>query len=331
MDDKKIFYTTGAKKDRLDKRDFRASGVIPTLEIPKQIFNLDELFGPKNQYSRGSCTSQAQGHHKERQEKRKSSARMIMAKTKELEGNKDYGAYTRDTFAVVKEFGICSEELYPEPGPEISWEEYIDVSKIPDQCYEDAKGHKSQSYWRVEKDLTEIKSLLFQRKEKNSSIVCSMEWYKEFNRPVDGRLPISFSGDGDGHAVELKGWNDFEEHLTFKNSWGVDWGDGGYFYMPYSIFNKVIWDLWCSLDIPAEMPVDLYYNEKRTWSSFLLEKSFAFNLWLIKKIGRLPSNREIKGLCYGMWDYETIFLGIHGDMWLKITKPEAVKRGLIKN
>jgi hypothetical protein len=328
---KEIFYTVGdAKRDKRDKRDFRASGIVPTLlDIPKQVFILDELFPPKHQFSRGSCTAQAQSHHKERQEKKASAARFIMAETKRLENNTEYGAYTRDSFTVVKNVGACSEELYPEPAPDMSWEEYIDVSKIPEECYKDAKQHKSQSYWRVEKDLTEIKSLLLQRKEKDTSIVCSMAWYKEFNRPNNGQLPIAFTGNGSGHAVELKGWDDFQEYLIFKNSWGTGWGDGGYFYMPFSIFNKVIWDLWTSMDLPEDLPVDNYYGEKRTWSNYMLEKSFAFNPWLFKQIGRLPNNREIKGLAYGKWDFETIFRGVNGDMWLKITKPEAIKNGLI--
>jgi hypothetical protein len=234
---------------------------------------------------------------------------------------------TRNTFTVVNKMGICAEELYPEPDGTMSWEEYIDVSKIPQKCFDDAKQHKSASYWRVNNDTNEIKTVLLQHK---NSIVCSMEWFKEFNKPDDGVLPSNFNNSVGGHAVELKGWDDFKEVFIFKNSWGNGWGKDGFFYMPYNIFNKVVWDLWCSLDIPDEMPVDLYYGEKRTWASFLLEKSFAFNPYIMNRLGRLPNNREIKGLAYGRWDYETVFLGIHRDMWLKITKMEAIKNGLIK-
>lgn len=273
-----------------------------------------------------NCTSQAQSHHKERQEKRRSAARFVMALTKQLEGNTEYGAFTRDTFSVVQNLGICAEELYPEPGAEMSWEEYLDVNKIPQACYDDAKNHKSQSYWRVNKDTNEIKTVLLQHK---NSIVCSMEWFKEFNRPTDGILSSSFNNTVGGHAVDLIGWDDFKEVFIFKNSWGNGWGSNGLFYMPYSIFDKVVWDLWCSLDIPEDMPVDLYYGKKRMWTDYLLEKKIAFNPWLFQKIGRLPTNRETTALRF-YWPFEAVFKGKYGDKWLYITFPEYQKNVLNK-
>ena len=325
MNDEKIFHTTGAKRDKKDRRDYRIAGVTQIVEIPKQVFVLDEKFPSKNQLSRGSCTSQGQAHHKERQENKKMSARFIMALSKKLEGNTGYGGYTRNSFIVVNKTGVCSEELYPEPGAEMSWEEYIDASKISQQCYEDAKEHKSQSYWRVNEDFNEIKSALLQYK---NSIVCSMEWFKEFNQPIDGLLPLNYSNSVGGHAVECCGWDDFKEVFTFKNSWGAGWSKGGFFYVPFSIFKNVIWDLWTSLDLPPELPVDKYYNEKRTWKDYLLEKKIAFNPWLIKKIGRLPTNREITALRF-YWSFDAVFKGKVKDVWLKITKPEALKNGVI--
>ncbi len=71
-------------------------------------------------------------------------------------------------------------------------------------------------------------------------------------------------------------------------------------------------------------------GKKRTWTSYLREKAIAFNPWLIGKIGRLPNNREIKGLAYGFWSYNAVFRGKHGDLWLKMTKPEAKSKDLIK-
>jgi ribonucleoside-triphosphate reductase len=96
MDKQKMFFATGAKRDPKDNRDLKIAGITLVAEVPKQIFVLDEQFPPKMQYARGSCTSQAQSHHKERQEKRKSAARFVMALTKQLEGNTGYGAYCLD-------------------------------------------------------------------------------------------------------------------------------------------------------------------------------------------------------------------------------------------
>lgn len=45
-----------------------------------------------------------------------------------------------------------------------------------------------------------------------------------------------------GHAVAAVGFNDLG--FLIKNSWGVDWNDGGYTILPYNEFNKVI-EAWC--------------------------------------------------------------------------------------
>jgi len=318
----------GAKKDPKDKRDYRVAGIAAPVDAAIKEFILDELYPSKQQYSRGSCTSQAQAHHKERQEKRPLSARFIMGMTKSLEGNTNYGAYTRDTFTVVNKNGVCAEEKYPEPGPELPWVDYVNPNSIPDECFKDAEGHKSNSYWRVENDVESIKSAIWNFK---NSVVLTVEWFKEFNRPTNGILPFEFSNSVGGHAVECVGWNDVKQLLKCKNSWGDYWGDNGFFYIPYSILPKIIWDVWSSLDIPAETAVDTYYGLKRDWTTFSMEKAMAFNPWLYKKINRLPNNREIKGLIYGKWDFETVFRGKNGSLWLDMTKPEAIKKGIIIN
>lgn len=329
--DNRIFYVTGAKKDKKDRRDNRVRGITAVGAIPKQRFVLDDAFPSKNQYQRGSCISQAQAHHKERQEKKTMSARFIMANTKKLEGNIEYGGYTRNSFKVVNKIGACSEDLLPEPGPQITWEEYIDVNKIPENCFKDAERHKSQSYWRVNNIDDEIKSTFLNH---HNSMVLSMAWYSEFNRPSKetGILPTEYSNYAGGHAVEIRGWDDFKEYWILKNSWGEGWGKNGEFNIPFSMFHDkkfnrdLIWDIWTSLDIPEKLPVDEYYGEKRTWTTYVREKSIAFNPWLHGQIDRLPNNREISALAYGFYPFAAVFRGSVGDAWLYMTYPEYLKK-----
>jgi C1A family cysteine protease len=40
------------------------------------------------------------------------------------------------------------------------------------------------------------------------------------------------------HAVCAVGYDDQEKRLLVRNSWGSDWGMGGYFTMPYSYLNS---------------------------------------------------------------------------------------------
>jgi C1A family cysteine protease len=36
-----------------------------------------------------------------------------------------------------------------------------------------------------------------------------------------------------GHAVVAIGYHDADQRLIVRNSWGADWGQKGYFTMPY--------------------------------------------------------------------------------------------------
>ena len=49
-----------------------------------------------------------------------------------------------------------------------------------------------------------------------------------------------------GHAVLAVGYDDGDRLFICRNSWGADWGDAGYFYMPYAYLldNNLSDDFW---------------------------------------------------------------------------------------
>jgi hypothetical protein len=326
----------GVIKDVDDLRDYSyatvaapAAGLPPARDIPNP-------YGLKNQFSRGSCTNQAFSAHREHDEGVNMSARYGMARTKEYEGNTEYGAYTRNAFIVGQKAGTCLEALDPEPPIDLSWEDYISVRHISQGMDVDASVRKINSYWRLN-TVDELRNLIG---ADGKTAVLSMAWHREFNRPdANGDIPkppaSSFVG---GHAVKARGYDDAHKCLDgtvgavrIQNSWGKWWGKDGEFWLPYSFFKDYVWDIWTSLDIPVVCPVDNRYGQARTWSSYMREQSIAFNPWLKSKIGRLPTNREISALAYGYWGYEDVFTNTSvGTQWLFITKPEARKRGIVK-
>ena len=49
-----------------------------------------------------------------------------------------------------------------------------------------------------------------------------------------------------GHAVLAVGYDDSKQVFIVRNSWGKEWGDNGYFYMPYAFITdkNMCSDFW---------------------------------------------------------------------------------------
>ncbi len=59
---------------------------------------------------------------------------------------------------------------------------------------------------------------------------------KEFAKSGEMVLPQKGEQIIGGHAMAMVGYDDAKESFIVRNSWGKDWGKGGYFYMPYEYF-----------------------------------------------------------------------------------------------
>jgi hypothetical protein len=329
------------KKDPKDRNIFRVSGIRKPLVVPKKHFDFVDDMPVKNQYQRGSCSSQGGTHHKERQEKIKGSARFGMVQSKLLEGNKKEWGYASLIMKAYHKIGMCVESLLPEPSSSMSWLEYVNPDVITQEMLDSAKEHKSGSYWRINPDANNtivdtLRRELHEGKSESRTIVLSLKWYLKFNNRYIGKAGVlpdksqagRFVG---GHLTELVDFDDYKEQFKVKNSYSKHYGDGGFFYIPYSLLPKIMMSAYTSLDLPPKLAVDNRYGEIRTWTSFMRERAFAFNAWLFGQINRLPSNREISALAYGYWDFESVFRGKVGDKWLNMTKPEYQKKYGITN
>jgi C1A family cysteine protease len=97
--------------------------------------------------------------------------------------------------------------------------------------------------------LKEIKAEI----DKQNPVVFAMTVYESFARPVNGVIPVPDTSSEKilgGHALECVGYDDGKDVLIMKNSWGPDWGDKGYFYLPYKIFQLgIVRDAWTASTI----------------------------------------------------------------------------------
>jgi len=93
------------------------------------------------------------------------------------------------------------------------------------------------SYGDDTKKTQMVKKSISEKKPVIISIICpkSFNTVKEVWYPTEE--PIYTAG---GHALCVVGYDDNKYGGAFEiqNSWGTDWGNGGYVWIPYSVFNK---------------------------------------------------------------------------------------------
>lgn len=157
----------------------------------------------------------------------------------------DQGAQIRTGIKIISTLGAPPEDLWP-----------YDITKWKSDpgIYIDNEAHKylATTYYRINwSNLEEVKGCL----ASGYPIVFGFMVFPNLDEVgSDGILtmpPRNTMPDG-GHAVLLCGYNDDKKLFLVRNSWGPDWGEGGYFWMPYEYVTSPelsddFWTIRCTL------------------------------------------------------------------------------------
>jgi C1A family cysteine protease len=140
----------------------------------------------------------------------------------------DSGAMIRDGIKSVAKQGVCSED---------EWKYDTDrfAEKPPGTCYEAALDNQALSYQRVPQSLNQMRGCLAH----GYPFVFGFTVYESFEGDEvakTGEVPLPGAGEGvlGGHAVLAVGYDNASARFTVRNSWGPEWGLGGYFTIPYA-------------------------------------------------------------------------------------------------
>lgn len=143
--------------------------------------------------------------------------------------NQDSGAELRDGIRAISTYGVCDESVWA-----------YDVTKFTitpsAEAYEQAKQHMAIQYARVGQDLNSLKQTL----AGGFPIVVGIILFEAFESDAvaaTGMVPMPNPETDNclgGHAVLVVGYDDAKECFIMRNSWGPNWGDKGYFYLPYN-------------------------------------------------------------------------------------------------
>lgn len=240
----------GWKPDNSDHRDniLRCSSG-PLTDVPQIVDLRPSCSRVENQYAVGSCTANSVVGALEYLDKKDGidnvedlSRLFVYYNTRVIENSVelDQGASLRDTIKALAEHGTCNESMWP----------YIPekFAVKPDQsCYDYANKHTISEYSRIISFSDMIRCL-----SSGFPFVFGFTVYSEFEGPLVAatgvlNLPGPTEVCHGGHAVLAVGYNMEEKTFLIRNSWGTNWGMGGYFTMPFAYITNpnLAQDMWC--------------------------------------------------------------------------------------
>jgi C1A family cysteine protease len=147
--------------------------------------------------------------------------------------DEDAGAMIDTGMELIKDIGISREALW-------SYDDSNDnnpVTKEKFQVVPSAEAYNDARKYRVQdvQALETLRDIRYELAHRNP-VVIGIEVYEALFNTKDGKLPQPNPKEESlgGHAVVVVGYDDIQKALIVKNSWGNDWGDKGYFYLPYN-------------------------------------------------------------------------------------------------
>lgn len=158
--------------------------------------------------------------------------------------DKDEGTYIRLAFDVLSKFGICREDLPSEQG---GWP--YDLKKLHTlpslKAMRSATGHRIHSYYRIYETGDERVERIIEALRSSHPVVFGTLIDDSFTQLTNEGPADTPKGDTrGGHAMICVGY-ERAKGFIIKNSWGLNWGDGGFCYMtPEYLGWRNTTDLW---------------------------------------------------------------------------------------
>ena len=224
-----------------EEEDKNLLKIFPQKILPESVDLTDQMPDVYNQLDIGSCTANATSYcYKFVYKDIEPSRLYLYYKARELSNSEKYdnGSTITDVMMVLKNNGVCEEHLYP-----------YDVKKFADkpseECNINAHQHKIISPKKVKQNLYDIKCAL-----NDGHIIAFGLLVKQsiMNLNNSNYIYNPFASESvlGGHALTIIGYNQKDQLFKIRNSWGLEWGNDGNFYIPYNIImdKAATFDMW---------------------------------------------------------------------------------------
>lgn len=174
--------------------------------------------------------------------------------------NTDSGAQIRDGIKVLAKWGSMAEHNY-------IYDPTLYRNKPTDANLKEASKFMGLQYYSIDfsHDRTKQDRTLTLKKAVASGypVVFGFEVFSSFESGTVARtgnvpMPKFYESSIGGHAVAIVGYDDSRKVFIVKNSWGPNWGDKSYFYMPYDYASDPSYasDFWIIQKVsnPTDIP-----------------------------------------------------------------------------
>ena len=175
----------------------------------------------------------------------------------------DQGAYLRSTMKSMVLFGMPPEKYWS-----------YNIAKFDDEpttfCYAFAQNYKSIQYYRLDPAGTLPSKVLSNVKESLAAGLPSMFGFSVYSSMPGagegGDIPFPQHGDRleGGHAVVVVGYDENRKigkekgALLIRNSWGANWGEKSYGWLPYAYVEQELADDFWTLVKAEYVDTDLF-------------------------------------------------------------------------
>ena len=221
--------------DLPDHRDFPYSAIRPrAVALPPSVDLRPGCSPVENQLTLGSCTANALVGALEFLELKAGAtlvdlSRLFVYYNERVIGGtvkSDSGAFLRDGIKSLAKQGVCPEPSWP-------YKVTAFAKKPAASCYAVARKHQITSYNRIS-TVDEMRGCLAE----GYPFVFGFTVYDSFESPTVAKtgvlnLPQPGEKNVGGHAVMAAGYDDAIKRFLIRNSWAADWGQAGYFTIPY--------------------------------------------------------------------------------------------------
>jgi C1A family cysteine protease len=227
------------------KADLRDEGyrfsAAPQAVLPSMVDLRKQCSPIRDQGQLGSCTCEALVGLLEFNQKPLVTKSVLFPyyNTRLAEGypNEDSGCEPRDVFKSAVTDGDCANKYWPY---------YITRFSRKPSANAYAKAIYHVASYHTLAGLRDIKAVL----AGGHPVYIGFTVYSSFEDAGIAKTGIMTMPEKDeeilgGHAVLVVGYDDSQQWLIVRNSWGLNWGVKGYFFMPYTFVTKTnVSDMW---------------------------------------------------------------------------------------